>query len=99
MKHNYKNTKVGGGVWRLKWEPSKQEYLLSASMFNGAHIINTNDMSADICQSFGEKENRLFYGADWCSLSIDTTDKCLKSNRIITMCSFYDHKLDLFLVS
>ncbi|XP_050538563.1 diphthine methyltransferase isoform X2 [Daktulosphaira vitifoliae] len=100
MKHSYKNTKVGGGVWRLKWESSTQEYLLSASMFNGAHIINTFNMSANICQSFGEKEKRLFYGADWCFLSIDTPDICEKKNsRIISMCSFYDHKLDLFLVN
>ncbi|XP_050419902.1 diphthine methyltransferase [Adelges cooleyi] len=99
MKHSYSNTKVGGGIWRLKWEPLKQEFLLSASMFNAAHIIDTSEKLANISTSFGEKETRLFYGADWCHMNVEKAAEFPKKNcRIIATCSFYDHTLDLFLV-
>uniref|UniRef100_A0A2S2NZ52 WD repeat-containing protein 85 n=1 Tax=Schizaphis graminum TaxID=13262 RepID=A0A2S2NZ52_SCHGA len=101
MKHSYNNVKVDGGVWRLKWEPNKEEYLLSASMFNAAHIIDTSYNVANICQSFGEKINRLYYGADWCHQN-DTQfqyDTKSKNKKIISTCSFYDHRLDLFFVN
>lgn len=101
MKKSYNNVKVDGGIWRLKWDPIKEEHLLSASMFNAAHIINTSNNAADICQSFGEKNNRLFYGADWCHFSETQFENWTKSKekRIIATCSFYDHRLDLFLVN
>jgi len=101
MKQSYNNVKVDGGVWRLKWEPKKEEYLLSASMFNAAHLIDTSSNLANICQSFGEKNNRLFYGADWCHLNDTQLEHWTKSSakRIIATCSFYDHRLDLFSVN
>lgn len=101
MKQSYNNVKVGGGVWRLKWEPKKEEYLLSASMFNAVHLIDTSSNLANICQSFGEKNNRLFYGADWCHLNDTQLEHVTKSSakRIIATCSFYDHRLDLFSVN
>jgi len=93
--------KVDGGVWRLKWEPIKEEYLLSASMFNAAHIIDTSFNVANICQSFGEKNNRLYYGADWCyhNNTQFENDTKSKNKKIIATCSFYDHRLDLFVVN
>jgi len=101
MKHSYNNVKVDGGVWRLKWEPNKEEYLLSASMFNAAHIIDTTLDVANICQSFGEKSSRLYYGADWCyqNNTLLEHDTKSKNQKIISTCSFYDHRLDLFFVN
>jgi len=101
MKQSYNNVKVDGGVWRLKWEPIKEEYLLSASMFNGAHIIDTSFNSAIICQSFGRQNNRLFYGADWCHINDTELEHWTNINnkRIIATCSFYDHRLDLFSIN
>lgn len=103
MKQSYDRVKVDGGVWRLKWEPIEEEILLSASMFNGAHIIDTLN-TANICQSFGEKTNRLFYGADWSYFNDFNISKLehstkLKNKKIIATCSFYDHRLDLFFVN
>lgn len=100
MKKSYDSVKVDGGIWRLKWEPTKEEIILSASMFNAAHIIDTSN-TANIRQSFGEKNNRLFYGADWCYLNDDQLENSTKllNKRIIATCSFYDHKLDLFFVN
>lgn len=101
MKQSYNNVNVDGGVWRLKWEPNKEEYLLSASMFNAAHIIDTTFNVENYCYSFGEKNNRLYYGADWChfnEIQLESWTKA-KNKRIITTCSFYDHKLDLYFVN
>lgn len=101
MKQCYNSVKVDGGIWRLKWEPIKEEYLLSASMFNAAHIIDTSLNIADIYQSFGEKNSRLFYGADWCYFNDTQFEQWTKSKnrKIIATCSFYDHRLDVFFVN
>lgn len=101
MKQSYNNVKVDGGVWRLKWEPINEEYLLSASMFNAVHIIDTTLNTANICQLFGEKKSRLFYGADWCHFNDTQLEHFTKSKnrKIIATCSFYDHKLDLYFVN
>lgn len=97
MKQSYNNVKVDGGVWRLKWEPKNEEYLLSASMFNAAHIIDTSSNVANILESFGEKQNRLFYGADWHHFNTQFEHSAnSKGRQIIATCSFYDHRLDLF---
>lgn len=101
MKQSYNNVKVDGGVWRLKWEPTNEEFLLSASMFNAAHIIDTSSSLANISQSFGEKSNRLFYGADWCHLNDNQTQhrEQFSTKKIVAMCTFYDHRLDLFFIN
>ena len=31
---------LGGGVWKLKWEPDSGRYLLAASMHSGFHLID-----------------------------------------------------------
>lgn len=70
-------------------------------MFNAAHIIDTSLNAANIFQSFGEKNNRLYYGADWCYHNDTQFEQATKSKnkKIIATCSFYDHRLDLFFVN
>ncbi|KAG0693499.1 Diphthine methyltransferase [Chionoecetes opilio] len=33
---------LGGGVWRLKWEPGPESLLLAACMHNGCHVVDTS---------------------------------------------------------
>jgi len=33
--------KLGGGIWRIKWEPVQAKHILTATMYNGFHVINT----------------------------------------------------------
>ncbi|XP_075217689.1 diphthine methyltransferase [Lycorma delicatula] len=66
MKRNIGSVNVGGGVWRLKWEPSKGQHLLAACMYNGFCVLDAIDKSdPKIVAEFNEHES-LAYGADWC---------------------------------
>ena len=29
----------GGGVWRIKWHPDTGNYILTASMYDGFHVL------------------------------------------------------------
>lgn len=37
-------TCLGGGVWRIKWEPEDAKYILTATMYNGTHIVSCEDL-------------------------------------------------------
>ncbi|XP_064641256.1 diphthine methyltransferase-like [Lineus longissimus] len=73
MKAPLSETPTGGGVWRLKWHPTSPELLLTASMHNGFHILNCNELNAVsdpvITASYMEHES-LAYGVDWCHPSV-----------------------------
>jgi len=86
---------TGGGVWRIKWHPSKRDTLLSASMHAGGFVIqlggglineSADAVKGDIISEFIEHKS-MTYGGDW----IYTEDKDL-----IATCSFYDHILHLW---
>ncbi|KAL5018585.1 hypothetical protein ScPMuIL_004307 [Solemya velum] len=62
---------IGGGVWRVKWEPKHGHRILTASMHNGAHIIDTKDAHEGHPSVIGHhsKHSSMVYGADWCLLN------------------------------
>ncbi|XP_076458696.1 diphthine methyltransferase-like [Babylonia areolata] len=75
MRHPVTSTALGGGVWRVKWDPFVARYILTASMHNGFHIV-------DSCKAEGEslpvaasytKHTSLAYGVDWCRLKTTHT--------------------------
>jgi diphthamide biosynthesis protein 7 len=39
MRSPVHDLEVGGGVWRLKWEPRDGKHLLAAAMHNGFHVF------------------------------------------------------------
>ncbi|KAI9204437.1 WD40-repeat-containing domain protein [Polychytrium aggregatum] len=90
MKQPLVDHHIGGGVWRLKWHPRKQNILLAAAMHNGFHVLETDLASASrVVASYSEHES-LAYGSDWCH------DPALP---IVGSCSFYDHALRVWSVS
>ena len=82
-------TEVGGGVWRLRWHPSKPEQLLAACMHDGFKVLNVDaatSRSHIVTRFDAHGKDALAYGVDWCQ-SVDSTED------LIASCSFYDHQL------
>ncbi|KAI9499584.1 putative WD40 repeat domain 85 [Zychaea mexicana] len=73
----------GGGIWRLKWHPTRSDRLLSASMHAGAFVIDTEN--SQVVKSFLDHRS-MAYGADW---SFQQPD-------LVASCSFYDHIMHIW---
>lgn len=80
---------LGGGVWRLKWEPGPERLLLAACMHNGCHVVDTADTALHKVASFTSHQS-LAYGADWWWPASSGPD------RVVASASFYDHLLCLW---
>lgn len=76
----------GGGIWRLKWHPSRSDRLLSASMHAGAFIIDTADDKLTVVKGFLDHKS-MAYGADW---------SYHHHHDLVASCSFYDHVMHLW---
>lgn len=80
---------VGGGVWRVRWHPTRSHRLLTACMHDGFKVL---DYPADFatCETsvrFDEHgKDALAYGSDWATTKVD-------GKSLIATCSFYDHQL------
>ncbi|KAM6498119.1 WD40-repeat-containing domain protein [Amanita muscaria] len=85
---------VGGGVWRVKWNPhnDRKGDLLVACMQDGFKVLRYDDEihSSQVIQRF-DGHKSLAYGIDW-SYQQPATD----SRQIIGSCSFYDHLLHMW---
>ena len=90
-----KELSVGGGVWRLKWCPSKPHLLAAACMHNGFHIIHADLKTAEPLRavaSYSEHKS-LAYGVDWCQLETAAEGE---NQLTLASCSFYDHSLQIW---
>lgn len=94
-------TNLGGGVWRLKWDPFYGKYLFAACMYGGFRLIDCKKKECpEVIEEYNEHES-IAYGCDWSFLSSEkiSNDKlcpatCQKIHLSAT-CSFYDHTLKL----
>ncbi len=93
---------VGGGVWRLKWNPKHSTLLAAAAMRGGVHVIDVTATTEEEERLLGEEikmvnmggleyynghsSESLAYGVDW-SHHEDW------NGELIGSCSFYDHSL------
>lgn len=101
LKRSISEINVGGGIWRLKWDPFNCERLLSACMYDGFKIIACND--SQMLNVIGEyKEHQsIAYGCDWSYLNVETWSPYLYrdgNTSLVGTCSFYDHILKLSIV-
>ncbi|KAJ8318899.1 hypothetical protein KUTeg_003990 [Tegillarca granosa] len=105
MRSPIKDSSLGGGIWRIKWHPSNRDFILTATMYNGFHIVNSNlskETDMEIVCHYTDHES-IAYGADWCHLKYSKVNNCTDSNdenktpdNLISTCSFYDHLLKLW---
>ncbi|XP_031778013.1 diphthine methyltransferase [Nasonia vitripennis] len=80
---------LGGGVWRLKWDPREARLLLAAGMYNGFFVVDCDiEQSPKLVAEYKEHKS-IAYGCDWSFAKRD--DKEL----LLATCSFYDHALKL----
>ncbi|KAH9513181.1 Diphthine methyltransferase [Bulinus truncatus] len=92
---------LGGGIWRIKWDPFFGNSILTATMYNGAHIVNCREMDKELSVSVSYQDHNLTYGADWCRLKTEESSDSLKIKAeekcfFVSTCSFYDHSLHLW---
>jgi diphthamide biosynthesis protein 7 len=105
MKRCVFSTHLGGGVWRLKWDPHGCQRIVTACMHAGFCVLDYTDKTKppSIVATYKEHQS-LAYGSDWCHLLgeeaiIYVKDQVLQADgaaqdlRIVASCSFYDHKL------
>ncbi|KZC11805.1 PREDICTED: diphthine methyltransferase [Dufourea novaeangliae] len=91
---------LGGGIWRLKWDPFARNYLLAACMYVGFRIVDCEKTETlSVIGEYNEHES-IAYGCDWSVLnSPEITKNILKTETrnvcLISTCSFYDHALKL----
>eukprot|EP00049_Salpingoeca_infusionum_P002146 m.54380 g.54380 ORF g.54380 m.54380 type:complete len:332 (-) comp11410_c0_seq6:81-1076(-) len=82
---------VGGGIWRLKWNPSNdhQDLLLCAAMHGGFHVVQLgeDESSLDVVSSL-DTDGELAYGASWC------WDP--KYPSLVGSCTFYNAERQLW---
>lgn len=90
---------LGGGIWRLKWDPYEAKNLLAACMYNGFYIVNCSNLETpEILAEYKEHES-IAYGCDWSLVNGKfgvRRDWLENENEVLVgTCSFYDHILKL----
>lgn len=100
MKRPISEINLGGGVWRLKWDPFVQKYLLAACMYGGFRIVDCEKSEAPSIIGEYNEHKSIAYGCDWCFLNSKKIGEQIieteaKNICLIGTCSFYDHTLKL----
>jgi len=86
---------TGGGVWRLKWHPTIENTFLSACMYDGFKIFQSDDFTNFyLTHSYNEHES-IAYGADWI-IPHRSNSFVEEENSFVATCSFYDHQLNVW---
>ncbi|KAH7427840.1 hypothetical protein KP509_10G062800 [Ceratopteris richardii] len=59
-----KDLGLGGGVWKVKWNPFHKDLLLAACMHNGFMVVRVKDHEFCVVMEY-KKHASLAYGVDW----------------------------------
>ncbi|KAK7491854.1 hypothetical protein BaRGS_00016873 [Batillaria attramentaria] len=108
MRQPLSETPLGGGLWRVKWDPYAGDKILTASMHNGFHITDCSQPDCEALPVLAHYNNHksLAYGVDWCRRtpddnihyeisrqdSIDRNDKTVKKSGQKTPAFLYQKK-------
>ena len=86
---------AGGGVWRLKWHPILANTFLSACMYDGFKIFQTDDFTNFYLTHSYKEHGSIAYGADW--IIPHKSNSCtVEESSFVATCSFYDHQLNVW---
>lgn len=90
MKRTLAEHNLGGGIWRLKPHPVRQDLILAACMYTNFSVVQL-DAKEPALRLLGayEEHKSICYGADWAPSGLGDKDGSLT----MATCSFYDHKL------
>ncbi|GAB1600995.1 diphthine methyltransferase-like, partial [Argonauta hians] len=97
MKVPLKCASLGGGIWRIKWHPASGQYIATATMYNGFHIVDCRLDIADEEMSIMQHhfhEDALAYGIDW--FQGERVKPDAGDSEILASCSFYDSEVQLW---
>lgn len=104
MEKSLSSCEIGGGIWRIKWDPFNAESILTAAMYSGIYELKySSDHTLKIIYEFKEHQS-IAYGADYCNIVphelktnyLENNDKYINSIGMLTItCSFYDKKMCL----
>lgn len=87
-------TEIGGGVWRMKWEPGTSEChrLAVAGMYSGFHILSCNGLKLQRLHSDpqGKVNQSIAYGVSWQRLPANDEVANRGAPSYLSTCSFYD---------
>lgn len=77
---------LGGGVWKVKFNPDQPSKILCACMYNGWAILKYDSNGGLSCELNKCIEEKLLYGVDWCP----------DNSSYFVCCTFYDNTVRLF---
>ncbi|XP_063235547.1 diphthine methyltransferase [Bacillus rossius redtenbacheri] len=88
------STPLGGGVWRLKWDPRRWRHLLAACMGGGLRVVGCPGRAEPpgVAAEY-RGHGSLAYGCDWCHLPAEDLRLPGGSAPLVATCSFYDHSM------
>ncbi|XP_062564072.1 diphthine methyltransferase-like isoform X2 [Armigeres subalbatus] len=89
MKNCLSETNLGGGVWRLKQNPSQPDQILCACMYHNFSVVSLNSDQSFTIDAEYDEHGSICYGCDWKYGLAEGYVKYFAS------CSFYDHKMCL----
>lgn len=85
---------LGGGIWRIKWHPYKDNRLLVAAMHGGCRVVNLeankSKIGFQVTMEFTKHES-MAYGVDWLVSRSDESNLAAAAS-----CSFYDRAVYLW---
>lgn len=104
MSYPLSQKNLGGGIWRLKWNPFDGKHLLAACMYGGFRLLDCENFDNPQILSEYNEHTSISYGCDWSFLnSQEIVQRELfydmdQQVALVSTCSFYDHLMNLSIV-